>query len=316
MDFVQALEDFQAVSAFRSFSLAAKARAVTQPALSRRIQRLEAWVGAELIDRRGKPIVLTGAGQLFHDQVTPLLSSLNQACRRVRGDTGDENLLSIHAAHSLCLGLLPQWLQEMRKQLPSLRVKVVPANMDASMNELSTGATDLVACHGHDALPWISQRDTFERFLLGTDRLLPVARADAAGSPIFTLEDPRMVSYLAYTENTFLARAVSFLMLGSTRRLDLLRVAESSMAEVLKHMALQGLGLAWIPQSCVIDDLRSGRLALAGGPEWQLSLQIHLYRREASTPSCGLLDAFWALLPAGPRLNGDVPPPATPTPRH
>ncbi|TPG27024.1 LysR substrate-binding domain-containing protein [Variovorax guangxiensis] len=316
MDFVQALEDFQAVSAFRSFSLAAKARAVTQPALSRRIQRLEAWVGAELIDRRGKPIVLTGAGQLFHDHVTPLLSSLNLACQLVRGDTGDGDVLSIQAAHSLCLGMLPRWLQEMRKQLPALRVKVVPAHMDASMQELGTGASDLVACHGHDALPWIPHRDKFDCFLLGTDRLVPVALADEAGNPIFKLDDSRMVSYLAYTEDTFLARAVSFLMLSSPRRLDLIRIAESSMAEVLKHMALQGFGLAWIPHSCVEDELRNGRLALAGGQEWQLPLHVHLYRRGAATSSCSVLDAFWALLESGPRLNGDAPRAVPPTLHH
>lgn len=307
MDFVQALEDFQAVSAFRSFSLAAKARAVTQPALSRRIQRLEAWIGVQLIDRRGKPIVLTSAGQLFHDEVTPLLRSLNKACSLVRGDSDSEDVLSIQAAHSLCLGMLPRWLQQMRERLPTLRIKVVAANMDAAMAELDTGASDLVACHGHDALPWSFQRDKLDRFLLGTDRLVPVVLGNAAGQSAFSLDDSRMVSYLAYTDDTFLARAVSLLMLRSNRRLDLLRVAESSMAEVLKHMALQGLGLAWIPYSCVADDLNSGRLALAGGPDWQLPLQVHLYRKASGASSCRLMDAFWGLLEAGPRLSGEPP---------
>ena len=307
MDFVQALEDFQAVSAFRSFSLAAKARAVTQPALSRRIQRLEAWIGVQLIDRRGKPIVLTSAGQLFHDQVTPLLNSLNKACSLVRGDAGSDDVLSIQTAHSLCLGMLARWLQQMRERLPSLRIKVIAANMEAAMAGLDTGVSDLVVCHGHDALPWSFQRDRLDRFLLGTDRLVPVALGDAAGQPVFSLDDLRMVSYLAYTDDTFLARAVSLLMLRSSRRLDLLRVAESSMAEVLKHMALQGLGLAWIPYSCVADDLHSGRLVLAGGPDWQLPLQVHLYRKASGAWSFRLMDTFWGLLEAGPRLNGEPP---------
>lgn len=307
MDFVQALEDFQAVSAFRSFSLAAKARAVTQPALSRRIQRLEAWIGVELIDRRGKPIVLTSAGQLFHDQVTPLLSALNRACSLVRGDVDSDDVLSIQAAHSLCVGILPRWLQQMRERLPTLRIRVVAANMDAAMAGLDTGVSDLVACHGHDALPWPFQPDKLERFTLGTDQLVPVALGDAVGRSVFSLEGSRMVSYLAYTDDTFLARAVSLLMLRSSRRLDLLRIAESSMAEVLKHMALQGLGLAWIPYSCVADDLNSGRLVLAGGPDWHLPLQVHLFRKASGMSSCRLMDAFWGLLEAGPRLNGEPP---------
>jgi LysR family transcriptional regulator, hypochlorite-specific transcription factor HypT len=302
MDFVQALEDFQAVSALRSFSLAAKARAVTQPALSRRIQRLESWIGVELIDRRGKPIVLTGAGQLFHDQVTPLLSSLNEACRLIRGNATRTEFFSVQAAHALCFGLLPRWLQQLRDASPTLRIKVIPAHFDDAMRELARGTSDLVVAYGHAALPVPFDDRTLDCFRIGHDHLLPVALADSAGLPRFTMDDAR-VSYLAYTEETFLARAVSLVLLRSNRRLDLRRAAESSMAEVLKRMVLEGLGLAWIPRSCVIDELRSGKLALAGGIAWQLPLEVQLYRPSGDPSSGRLVDALRALIEKDPRLG-------------
>ena len=49
------LEDFVSLAETRSFSRSAELRHITQPAFSRRIQALEAWLGTELIDRSVYP---------------------------------------------------------------------------------------------------------------------------------------------------------------------------------------------------------------------------------------------------------------------
>ena len=53
------LEDFLSLVQTRNFSRSAQERHVTQSALSRRIQALEAWVGADLVDRSTYPLALT-----------------------------------------------------------------------------------------------------------------------------------------------------------------------------------------------------------------------------------------------------------------
>lgn len=60
------LEDFISLAETRSFSRSAELRHVTQPAFSRRIQSLEAWLGNELIDRSSYPTRLTPAGEVFY----------------------------------------------------------------------------------------------------------------------------------------------------------------------------------------------------------------------------------------------------------
>ena len=62
------LEDFISLAETRSFSRSAELRHVTQPAFSRRIQSLEAWLGNELIDRSSYPTRLTPAGEVFYEQ--------------------------------------------------------------------------------------------------------------------------------------------------------------------------------------------------------------------------------------------------------
>jgi DNA-binding transcriptional LysR family regulator len=78
---VKWLEDFIALAESQSFSRAAQARNITQSGFSRRIQSLEQWVGADLVDRSGWPPALTAAGRLFHEVARDLLQKLGGHAR-------------------------------------------------------------------------------------------------------------------------------------------------------------------------------------------------------------------------------------------
>ena len=56
-------------------------------------------------------------------------------------------------------------------------------------------------------------------------------------------------------------------------------------------MALDGRGLAWLPETLVRDDIAASRLVPAAGDEWNVPLEIRLYReREPLGP---VAEAFW-----------------------
>ena len=62
----------------------------------------------------------------------------------------------------------------------------------------------------------------------------------------------------------------------------------------LKGMAAAGFGLAWIPESLVNTELADGRLVRAADPEWNIEVEIRLYRsRENRRPIVGLV---WSML--------------------
>lgn len=67
------LRTFLSVASIGSFTLAAKKLQLTQPALSKRIKRLEAIVGTNLFDRVGNHVIETEAGRLLRQQ-HPLFS--------------------------------------------------------------------------------------------------------------------------------------------------------------------------------------------------------------------------------------------------
>jgi DNA-binding transcriptional LysR family regulator len=68
-------------------------------------------------------------------------------------------------------------------------------------------------------------------------------------------------------------------------------VFTAHLASVLKSMALEGRGLAWLPRSIIGEELATGRLQVAGPAHWRLPLEIRLYRDPA--PLGAHAEAFW-----------------------
>jgi len=80
------LEDFVSLAETCSFSRSAQLRHVTQSAFSRRIQSLEAWAEADLIDRSSYPTTLTPAGEVLFAKAQALLQSLQSIKNEMKVD--------------------------------------------------------------------------------------------------------------------------------------------------------------------------------------------------------------------------------------
>jgi DNA-binding transcriptional LysR family regulator len=70
-----------------SFTLAAEALGITQPAVSRAIARLEARIGVRLLDRTTRSLTLTAEGRRLYQETSPLLSSIADAVTVASGSS-------------------------------------------------------------------------------------------------------------------------------------------------------------------------------------------------------------------------------------
>jgi DNA-binding transcriptional LysR family regulator len=61
-------------------------------------------------------------------------------------------------------------------------------------------------------------------------------------------------------------------------------------------MALDGRGLAWLPQLLVDVDIKGGRLVVAAPEAWSIDLEIRLYRDRAALGKAA--EAFWCVAQA------------------
>ena len=78
------LRYFLAVASSQSFTRAAEMVHVSQPSLSVQISALEEELGTRLLDRLGRKVALTQAGELFRDHAGRVLRELEQAAQVVR----------------------------------------------------------------------------------------------------------------------------------------------------------------------------------------------------------------------------------------
>lgn len=300
------LEDFLALSASGSFSRAAERRHVTQPAFSRRIRALEDWVGAPLVDRSAHPASLTEAGRRFRPAAEEVLRRL--AAAREEARTADEAAaaaLRFASTHALSLSFFPAWLQGLEPGLRLGPIQLVSDTLQACEELMLQGRAQFLLCHRHPGAASRLDSADFLSARVGSDTLVPVSAADGAGGPRFTLPGARGSSLpvLAYNEESGLGRILRAVRTQPTDGARLEAVFTSHLAVVLKRMAMDGRGLAWLPLSLVGDELRDGRLVRAGGDGWHVPVEIRLVRRRAAAAPAA--EAFWRA--AAGAEEGDAP---------
>jgi LysR family transcriptional regulator, glycine cleavage system transcriptional activator len=117
-----AVEAFVQVARLGSIKAAAEELALSSPALSRRIQALERFVGRPLFERRHQSIMPNEDGEKLMQLAAPLLDSLQDAI---------ETLTSVNPVMRMRLGIPPLFAsQKLIPELPKLREKHPSLHID------------------------------------------------------------------------------------------------------------------------------------------------------------------------------------------
>ena len=284
------LEDFLALAATGNFSRAAADRASSQPAFSRRIRALEVWIGIDLFDRSSQPATLTEAGEWFRGVAEGLLARV----ARLPGDArriaeADAQTLRIAATHALSFTFLPQWLRQLESSAPLGQVQLMSDVLARCEALLLQGKVQFVLSHAHAQAPGALDVDACRCARIGEDRLVAVTQPDASGRPRHALS--ARGAMLGYTDESGLGRILRAVIGRRLDRASLQTVFTAHAASVLRTMALDGRGLAWLPATLVHDDLALGRLVPAGDADWDVPLEIRLYRE--NEPLGKVAETFW-----------------------
>lgn len=118
------LRYFLQVADFKSFSRAALAVRIAQPALSRHIRKLEEEMGVALFYRDGRGAILTEQGQRYYERVSDILRQLDKAAAELQTDddmaTGE---VAIGVPTELGPRFILQIVQLFRSRYPSARIR-------------------------------------------------------------------------------------------------------------------------------------------------------------------------------------------------
>jgi DNA-binding transcriptional LysR family regulator len=288
------LDDFRVLAATGNFSRAAQERHMTQPAFSRRVRALEEWLGAELFDRSTQPAKLTEAGEWFRGVAEELSARVARIPGEARGVAeGSNGTLRIASTHALSFTFLPRWLRELEDRTPLGPVQLVSDVMQRCEALLLQGKVQFVLGHSHAQAPGALEGTSCLSARIGEDVLLPVCAPGERGKPQFALKNKAAppVPLLQYTQESGLGRIARAVLGPRLESVPTRAAFTAHLASVLRTMALDGRGIAWLPSTLVHEDLATGRLVVAAGEEWRVPLEIRLYREEAGVGVSG--EAFW-----------------------
>ncbi len=295
------LDDFQALAASGNFSRAAAERAMTQPAFSRRIRALESWLGVALFDRATHPVALTEAGEWFRAEARGLLTRVARLPDEARAVAAASSAtLRFAATHALSLTFLPAWLRGLEARTPIGPIQFVSDMLQQCEALMLQGRAQFMLCHVHALVPGRLDPRNFPSVKVGLDTLVPVSAGEGAGRArhVLAAQPGQRVPLLDYSGESGLGRVVAALRGDALEKVGAEPVFTAHLAAVLKSMALDGRGVAWLPMSLVEDELRNGRLVEAAPTDWRIDVEIRLFRAAPAPPPAA--EAFWRAITAPP----------------
>jgi DNA-binding transcriptional LysR family regulator len=273
---LEGLRYARAVAESTSFTAAARAYGVTQPALSNGIAKLEARLGSRLFDRSPQGATPTSAGE----RLLPLIA---RAVAEVDAVLAESRRLAGHgAARGIRLGVSPLISQHLvARAFAAVRELETPRDLvlrEANMQELRDGlvaeALDLVLIPSVAPLPRFEHRVIDSEPVVVVESLrspaTPVELADAADKELILVPDT--CGLTTFTRQLFESNDLP------------LRIypGEAAGYGVLEHWAQLGLGAAILPESKLTSpDVPHRRLSDRGE-------EVEIFYAAVWPPSSGL----------------------------
>ena len=138
------LHAFAALARRGSFTLAAKDLFLTQSAVSHAIKALETNLSCRLVDRVGKRVLLTQAGEQFLRHTEKILREMETARAGLEDlSKWGHGRLRVGASTTACQHILPTVLREFRQSFPRCVIKIEPGDHNRQLELLRTGQIDL-----------------------------------------------------------------------------------------------------------------------------------------------------------------------------
>ncbi|MCC9195402.1 LysR family transcriptional regulator [Arthrobacter sp. zg-Y820] len=274
---------FIAVAEELHFGRAAVRLNMTQPPLSRQIQKLEREVSVELLERDKRNVVLTAGGRAFLIEARKLVAAADRAPRTARRMAqGSAGIIRIGFTAAAGYSRLGPILREIAEALPGVDVELEELVTSEQIQALSHGDLDL----GLARPPFDTER--FESHLLFSEDLrlaVPSGHPlDALNRPITAadLRDTPLIMHSSTKARYFYDLAVRLIPIEHHNVIH-------TVSQILTMVALvaAGRGVAIVPESARILQFEGvSYLPLAG--EASDAVQLHaIWNRDSANPALG-----------------------------
>jgi DNA-binding transcriptional LysR family regulator len=278
MDFDQ-LITFLEVARQRSFSRAGEKVFRSQSAVSAQIRQLEQEYGDRLLDRSGKTVKLTPAGQIFYDYALRLKALRDESLVAV-ADHGHtpRGTLMVGANEATCLYVLPEVYAEFHRRFPSVQISVYRNFSRKVIEKVEDGALDVGIVTLPVKSPSLKIHPIFrDRLMLMVSPSNPLAKHKSV-TPAEIADQPLIIPKTGFTRQLL---DKLFRPYRSQLRIPM----ELPSVGMIKRFVAAGLGVSLISESFVRDEVRAGKVKLIEIASVDLWRELGLvYRRDRTLP--------------------------------
>jgi len=279
------LAGFIAVAEELHFGRAAERLNMTQPPLSRQIQKLEKIVGAELLERDNRKVELTSAGRTFLNEARRLMALAERApvtARRIA--SGKSGVLRIGFTAASGFSILGPLLGELSGIIPDVDIELQELVTGEQLAGLLTGELDL----GLARPPF--DKDTFDSHLLYRESIM---LAVPQGHPLTGLG--RNITADDFSEEPLIMHSPTQARYFYDLVVRMLPIRHANVvhtvSQILTMVSLVAAnrGLAFVPHSATMLGIRGVEfLPLEGGDSEQVELHA-LWNRRVTNPALSRL---------------------------
>lgn len=283
------LRTFTVVARLRNLTRAAEELHLSQPAVTRQLQRLEQWCNLPLFERRGKTTHLSSAGRVLLTHAQQVLQTLEN-CERALLDmrSGRRGRLVLGAGLTTAAYTLPSLIQQYKHRLPDIELSIQTGTTQEILQLVLEEQIDLGFVTSPIKHADCEVRPLYEdQIVLVSDASLPFAGISISLTELANLP---LILYTPSGFRDFVEKALRQVQVVPKVALELDSI------EGIKHMVAADVGYAFVPRSAVSEELLSGRLAeipVRGLPA--LLRQTSLVRLRSNTVS-PVIEAFLDVL--------------------
>lgn len=260
---IRQLKTFWTLASTCSFSQTAELLSYVPSTITMQIKSLEEELGVKLLDRLGKKVVLTDAGQQFLPYATKILNDVEEA-KCISCQHGElAGTVVIGADEVLCAYLLPALFKRFRADYPGVRLLFRPLSGQELKSSLREGHADVVfvldePMNSKDLQSEFLKDETFQ-MVVSPDHMLASRSAlviDDFHKQHFLLTE-KNCSYRTYFDQSITKKGA-----------DALTELEFHSVEAIKQCVVAGLGIALLPEMALKKELSDGEVVAL---PWDLS---------------------------------------------
>jgi DNA-binding transcriptional LysR family regulator len=287
------LQAFLDVVELGSFSAAAARRNLTQPAVSLQVKTLEQQLGVRLVERVGRRMRATSAGQALYQRSGAIDEAVAAALDAVSDhQEGVVGRVTIGTGATACIYLLPPILRELKQRCPRLEIIVRTGNTIDILRMLEENVLDVAIVtlpapgRAFDVTP-----------LLDDEQVAIFPKARAADAETLKASEITRQNLILYEQGGHTRRVIDewFERSGLTCK----PMMELGSIEAIKKLVGAGLGYAIVPHLAASDLPRDGQVAVAS-LEPKLHRTLGLVLRRDKRPDRCLREVLNALRGAVP----------------